>query len=152
MKKEDAPVDRPPEELPPAFEEGQRVELVIGNKTELGYKAAINDIAEGMLYKNEVFQRLKKGERVTGFIKKVREDGKIDLCLQWSGPEKVDEVSQKILDQLKGSEGFLPVTDKTPPHIIYSLFGVSKKTYKKAIGGLYKKRLILIGENGIRLA
>ncbi|MDA8084776.1 MAG: hypothetical protein M0024_14060 [Nitrospiraceae bacterium] len=148
MKKEGTPV----ETTPPVFEEGQKVKLVIGNKTELGYKAVINDTAEGMLYRNEVFQKLKKGDSVVGFIKKVREDGKIDLCLQWSGPEKVDEVSQKILDQLKGSDGFLPVTDKTPPHIIYSLFGVSKKTYKKAVGGLYKKRLILIGEDGIRLA
>ncbi len=148
MKKEDTPV----ETTPPVFEEGQKVKLVIGNNTELGYKAVVNDTAEGMLYRNEVFQKLKKGDGVVGFIKKVREDGKIDLCLQWSGPEKVDEVSQKILDRLKGSEGFLPVPDKTPPHIIYSLFGVSKKTYKKAIGGLYKKRLILIGEDGIRLA
>ena len=127
------------------------MELVIGERTDLGYKAMIDNTQKGMLYKNEVFQPLRKGQHIKGFIKKVRDDGKIDLCLQKPGPEKVDEVSEKIIDKLREAGGFVSVTDKSPPEIIYGLFGVSKKTYKKAIGALYRKRLILIENKGIKL-
>ena len=140
-----------PDKQPAEFQEGQSVELLIGDLTELGYKALINDSRWGVLYRNEVFQTLRKGQRITGFIKKVRDDGKIDLCLQKPGHEKVDEVSETILDKLKARGGFISATDKSAPEIIYGLFGVSKKTFKKAIGALYKKRLILIESNGIRL-
>jgi len=144
-------LDTFPDKQPNGFQEGQSVELVIGDRTELGYKAMINNSQWGMLYKNEVFQPLQKGQHIKGFIKKLRDDGKIDLCLQKPGYEKVDEVSEKIIDKLKAAGGFVSVTDTSPPEIIYSLFGVSKKTYKKAIGALYKKRLILIENNGIKL-
>jgi uncharacterized protein len=140
-----------PDKKPIGFHEGQAVELVIGEETDLGYKAMISNSQWGMLYKNEVFQSLRKGQHIKGFIKKLRDDGKIDLCLQRPGHEKVDEVSEKILDKLKAAGGFVSVTDKSPPVIIYSLFGVSKKTYKKAIGSLYKKRLIIIENKGIKL-
>lgn len=140
-----------PDKQPIGFQEGQSVELVIGDRTELGYKAMINSSQWGLLYKNEVFQPLRKGQHIKGFIKKLREDGKIDLCLQKPGLEKVDEVSAKIIDKLKTAGGFVSITDKSPPEYIYGLFGVSKKTYKKAIGALYKKRLIIIEHNGIRL-
>jgi predicted RNA-binding protein (virulence factor B family) len=133
------------------FQEGQSVELLISSRTEVGYTAVINGSREGLLYKDEVFQNLRKGQRIAGFIKKVRDDGKIDLCLQRPGREKVDDVSGRILDALKDHGGFIPVTDKSAPKIIYGMFGASKKTYKKAIGALYKKRLIHIGSNGIRL-
>jgi len=125
---------------------------LIGDRTELGYKAIINNSREGLLYFNEIFQALRKGQHITGFIKKVRDDGKIDLCLQKPGAEKVDEVSGKILDALKAQGGFIALDDKSPPEVIYRLFGARKKTYKKAIGALYKKRLILIESAGIRLA
>jgi predicted RNA-binding protein (virulence factor B family) len=151
MKKEDTVLDKIPDKRPDEFEEGQSVELLICDRTEIGYTAIINDSREGMLYKNEVFQTLKKGQHIKGFIKKVRDDGKIDLCLQKPGPEKVDEVSGRIIDKLKARGGFISVTDYSSPEIIYRLFGVSKKTYKKAIGALYKKRRILIESNGIRL-
>jgi predicted RNA-binding protein (virulence factor B family) len=144
-------VNKFPDKQPVVFQEGQSVELVIGDRTEIGYKALINNSREGMLYRNEVFQTLRKGQRITGFIKKVRDDGKIDLCLQKPGYEKVDEVSKKIVDKLKAQGGFISVTDRSAPEIIYGLFGVSKKTFKKAIGALYKKRLILIESKGIRL-
>jgi predicted RNA-binding protein (virulence factor B family) len=140
-----------PDTQPVEFLEGQSVELVIGDRTEIGYKALINNSREGLLYKNEVFQRLRKGQHIMGFIKKVRDDGKIDLCLQKPGHEKVDEVSEKIVYTLKARGGFISVTDTSAPEIIYDLFGVSKKTFKKAIGALYKKRRILIESNGIRL-
>lgn len=144
-------MNKVPDKQPVEFQEGQSVELVIGDLTEIGYKALINNSREGMLYRNEVFQKLRKGQRITGFIKKVRDDGKIDLCLQKPGYEKVDEVSEKIVDALKARGGFISVTDTSAPEIIYGLFGVSKKTFKKAIGALYKKRHILIESNGIRL-
>jgi hypothetical protein len=149
---EDKVLDQLPGSRPIGFEEGQSVELVIGERTDLGYKAMISDSQWGMLYENEVFQPLRKGQHISGFIKKLRDDGKIDLCLQKPGPEKVDAVSEKIIDTLRAAGGFVSVTDKSPPEIIYGLFGVSKKTYKKAIGALYKKRLIVIENDGIKLA
>jgi uncharacterized protein len=133
------------------FQEGQSVELLISSLTEIGYTALINGSREGLLYKNEVFQNLRKGQRIAGFIKKVRDDGKIDLCLQRPGRETVDDVAGRILDALKAHGGFMAVTDKSAPEIIYSMFGASKKTYKKAIGALYKKRIIIIESAGIRL-
>ena len=136
---------------PAEFEEGQSVNLVIGERTGIGYKAVINNVREGILYRNEIFQTLKKGQHIAGFIKKVRDDGKIDLCLQKPGPEKVDKVSGKIIDKLTAQGGFISVGDNSPPELIYRLFGVSKKTFKKAIGALYRRRLILIESNGIRL-
>jgi len=150
-KTEDTAVNESPDKQPVEIQEGQSVELVIGDRTEIGYKALINNSREGMLYKNEVFQTLRKGQHIKGFIKKVRDDGKIDLCLQKPGYEKVDEVSEKIIDTLKARGGFVSVTDNSAPEIIYGLFGVSKKTFKKAIGALYKKRRILIESDGIRL-
>jgi uncharacterized protein len=144
-------LDKVPDRQPFGFQEGQSVDLVIGTRTDLGYNAMINNAQWGMLYENEVFQPLGKGQHIQGFIKKVRDDGKIDLCLQKPGHEKVNEVAEKIVDKLRAAGGFLAVTDKSPPEIIYGLFGVSKKTYKKAIGALYKKRLILIDNKGIKL-
>lgn len=134
------------------FQEGQGVDLLICDRTDIGYRAIINNSSEGLLYKNEVFQTLRKGQHIPGFIKKVRVDGKVDLCLQKPGAEKVEDVAGKIMYRLKAQGGFMAVDDKSPPEVIYRLFGASKKTYKKAIGALYKKRLILIESAGIRLA
>lgn len=133
------------------FKEGQSVELLIGDRTELGYKAIINNSREGLLYFNEIFQALRRGQHIPGFIKKVREDGKVDLCLQKPGAEKVEEVSGRIIDALEAQGGFIAVDDKSPPEVIYRLFGASKKTFKKAIGALYRQRRILIESDGIRL-
>ena len=138
--------------LPVPFQVGQEVELFICERTEIGYKAIINSAHWGVLYKNEVFQTLKKGQQLKGFIKKIRVDKKIDLCLHKPGYEKVDDVAKKIIDSLKEQGGFIPVTDKSRQDIIYGLFGVSKKTYKKAIGALYRKRLITLEDNGIKLS
>ncbi len=130
---------------------GQEVELLIGAHTDLGYKAIVNNAHWGVLYENEVFQPLKKGDRITGFIKKVREDHKIDLCLQRPGYEKVDDLADQILNQLKNHGGYMAVNDKTSPELIYRLFGLSKKNFKKAIGALYKKKIIIFEGEGIRL-
>ncbi len=134
-----------------SYEENQEVDLFIVNKTELGYNAIINKSHIGMLYQNEVFQTLKRGQTLKGFIKKIRDDDKIDLCLQKAGFEKVDDLTSKIISELEEWGGFINVNDKSDPDTIYDLFEVSKKTFKKAIGSLYKKRLITIEKNGIKL-
>ncbi len=105
-----------------------------------------------MVYKNDVFQKLSIGQQLKGYIKKIRLDLKIDLSLQPSGYQRVGDISQSILKTIKDLGGRIAITDKSPPKDIYSLFGVSKKIFKKAIGALYKRRLITIDTNGIRLA
>ncbi|MEW6521288.1 MAG: S1-like domain-containing RNA-binding protein [Thermodesulfobacteriota bacterium] len=137
---------------PPDYAEGEEVDLLIYEKTDLGYKAIINHSHSGMIYKNEVFQPLHIGRQLKGYIKKIREDRKIDLSLQKPGYQGVDDIAQAILQAVKDQGGRIAVTDKSPPEDIYSLFGVSKKTFKKAIGALYKKRLISIDPDGISLA
>ena len=133
------------------FHEGQKVALLISDRTEMGFIAVINGTQKGILYKNEVFQPLKIGQEIDGFIKKVREDKKIDLCLQKPGYKAIDAQSRKIMDKLQQQGGFIAVTDKSQPKVIADIFGVSKKTFKKAIGNLYKKRLIILEKDGIRL-
>jgi len=133
------------------FSAGQNVNLLVAEQTELGYKAIINNTHWGVLYKNEVFQKLEVGQKVKGFIKCIREDKKIDLSLYEAGYKKVEDLLDKILASLKKNNGFIPLSDKTPPADIYSFFGVSKQSYKNAIGGLYKKKLISIDKDGIRL-
>ncbi len=133
------------------FHVSQKVELLICNQTDIGYKAIINGTHWGVLYYNEVFQSLKSGQKTKGYIKKVRDDNKIDLCLQKLGYEKVDDITETILGVLKEQGGFISVTDKSTPETIHKLFGISKKTYKKAIGAIYRKRLITIENNGIKL-
>jgi len=137
---------------PPKYEEGEKVDLIVYAETDLGYSAVVNSAHSGMIYDNEVFQDLVIGQRLQGYIKKVREDGKIDLRLQQTGPRGVDDISQTILETLKRRGGMVAVTDKSPPEDVYALFGVSKKVFKKAIGALYKKRLIVIDTDGIKLA
>ena len=137
---------------PPDYEEGQEVDLIIYDQTDLGYKAVVNNSHGGMIFKNEVFQKIHTGQELKGYIKKIRDDGKIDLSLQQPGYKKVGNISQTILDKIKDRGGRIAVTDKSPPEEIYSLFGVSKKVFKQAIGALYKKRLISIDSHGIKIA
>ena len=133
------------------FKPEQAVELLIFGKTELGYKAVINNTHIGLIYRNEVFQTLTNGEKLQGFIKAIRDDRKIDLCLQLPGKDARDDLSSRILDHLKKNDKETTLTDKSSPEDIYKCFGVSKKNYKKALGTLYKKKLILIEEDKITL-
>jgi predicted RNA-binding protein (virulence factor B family) len=133
------------------YHEGQKVDLVIFSQTKMGYIAVINNSHKGVLYKNEVFQPLKIGQEIKGYVKKVREDRKIDLCLQQPGYKAIDPQLRKIMEELQRQGGFITVTDKSSPKEIADLFGISKKTFKKTIGNLYKKRLITLEETGIRL-
>lgn len=139
------------DQTPVDYEPGQEVDLLIGSHTDLGYKAIVNNAHWGVLYENEVFRPLKKGDRLRGVIKKVREDQKIDLCLHKPGYEKVDELSEQILGLLRQHGGYMSVNDKTAPEVIYRLFGVSKKNFKKVVGALYKKKIIRLDGDGIRV-
>jgi hypothetical protein len=136
---------------PASFKPGDKVELFIYGPCPLGYNAIINNAYWGMLYSGEVFQPLNRGEHITGYISKVREDGKIDLNLYPAGYKKASTSSELIVEYLKRKNGFLPLTDKSPADEIYETFGISKKNFKMAVGSLYKNRVIEIGENGIRL-
>lgn len=136
----------------PDYQPGQEVEVLVWQRTELGYKVIVENKFSGMLYHNEIFQPLEVGMRLTAFMKQVRPDGKIDLVLQKAGARKVDDFSEVLWQYIKDNDGFTPLNDKTDAEVIYHTFGVSKKTFKKAVGDLYKKRRIVLEEDGIHLA
>lgn len=146
-----AKIDKFLDQVEPRYKNGQQVNLIIGGNTDLGFKAIVNNTHWGVLYKDEVFQYLSVGSHHTGYIKQVREDGKIDLSLTPPAAEQRDELSQKVLDELKRRDGYLAIGDKSPPEVIYKKFKVSKRIYKQTIGGLLKQGLIDIEPNGIRL-
>ncbi len=133
------------------LKEGQEVQLLIAEETPIGFNAIINQLCLGLLYKNEVFKNIKTGSQPKGYIKKIREDGKIDLSLQPIGYAKVEPNAEKILDKLRWNNGYIRLNDKSEPDEIRAMFQMSKKTFKKAIGALYKQRLIVIENHGIRL-
>lgn len=137
--------------IPIDYDENEEVDLIIVNETDLGYNAIIDNSHLGVLFKNEVFQTLHPGDRMTGYIKKIRPDGKIDLRLDKVGYEKIGGFADEIMEKLKQNNGFLPLTDKSSPEEIYQTFGISKKNFKAAIGALYKRRMITLEENGIRI-
>ncbi len=139
-------------DVPADIRAGDTVDLLICEATPLGYKAIVNNAYRGLLYKQEVFQPLKYGQRTSGLVTRIREDGKLDLSLQKAGYQPVGDLSKKILAHLDASGGASPLTDKTPPEEIYRLFGISKKKFKMAIGLLYKERQITIEPAGIKRA
>ncbi|WP_166264045.1 CvfB family protein [Marinobacter caseinilyticus] len=129
----------------------QEVSLLIADKTDLGVKAVINHEFWGLLYHDQLFTPVRKGQSVSGYIKRIRPDGKIELSLYQPGYGKVSDFAETIIDALKANEGFLPLNDKSAPDAIYATFNVSKGVFKQAIGALYKKHLIVIEKSGIRL-
>jgi predicted RNA-binding protein (virulence factor B family) len=145
-----AKVERYLDKTHPEYELGQEVNLMIYRKSDLGYNVIVNGTHTGLIYFKEVFRPLKPGEQCKGYIKRITEDGKINLIIDKPGLGKVNDISKIILDKLKENKGFIPLSDKSPSEDIYDMFGISKKTFKKAIGGLYKQRLIKIEENGIK--
>ncbi len=144
-------VDKFLDKTPPPYCNGQEVNLIIAGTTDLGYKAIIDHAHWGVIYKNEVFKPLRFGQTTTGFIKRVRSDDKIDLILQRGAKDELDKHANSILIKLKQAGGFLPLTDKTDATIIYNELAMSKKAFKKSIGGLYKMQKITIDTDGIRL-
>jgi len=140
------------DKTPANYEVNEQVDLIIAERSQLGYKAIVNGKHWGMIFPSDVFGKLYIGKKLKGFIKHIREDGKIDLALQKVGVAKMDDLSSKILDRLEKKGGFLPLNDKSSPEAIFDAFRTSKGTYKKTIGGLYKQGKIVIEKHGIRLA
>ncbi len=136
---------------PAIYECGQEVDLTVYGKTPLGYKAIINHAHTGLLYANEVFQKLSLGEKLKGWISAVRGDGKIDLSLTPPGRTRVDDLEKQIIGELVARGGFWALTDKSSAEEINSELGVSKRTFKQTLGALLKKRLITQTDTGIRL-
>ena len=133
------------------LKEGDEVSLIIAKKTDLGFKAVVNDAFWGVLYYNEVFQPLKEGQKLTGYIKKIREDRKVDLSLNKTGHTHVAPVTEQIITRLEENNGHLNLSDKSSPEEINAAFGVSKKVFKHAIGVLYKERRITLTKTSITL-
>lgn len=132
-------------------EVGEEVDLIVSHITDLGINVIINEKHKGLLYKNEVYDDLRTGDRIVGFIKNIRPDGKIDVSVRKLGFESIEPSSQVILDELKASRGFLRLNDDSHPEDIKTVLKMSKKTFKKAIGLLYKQKLIDIKDDGIHL-
>ena len=134
------------------LEPGQPVKLMIATRTQLGYKAIINNTHVGLIFKSDVLGELKFGQQVKGYIKSIRhEDGKIDLSLQPPNDQVRDELEDKILDYLRANQGVSEITDKSPPALIYQTFNASKANYKRALGRLYKKRKVQLDKTRVTL-
>ncbi|HNG46683.1 MAG TPA: S1-like domain-containing RNA-binding protein [Agitococcus sp.] len=134
------------------FKQGDKVSILIASPTELGFRVIVNHRYWGALYANEVFQQVYKGQILEAYVKRLREDKRLDLSLQPLGFAKVTGITDDILQRLKQQKGYLMLSDKSSPDEIYAAFGVSKKVFKQAIGTLFKQRQIIIEEQGIRLA
>ena len=142
--------------LPPLHGEGSlkhgtAVDVLIWQKTDLGFKCIVDNRYQGQLYDDQVFQQIHTGDRLTAYIDHVREDGKIDLTLQPTGRRHTLDFAEVLLRYLYEHDGHCELGDKSPAEAIYARFQVSKKAYKKAIGDLYKRRLIQITDDGIAL-
>jgi len=132
--------------------EGEKVKIQVYRESEIGYVVIVNQVHQGLVYKNEVFTHLHIGQFIDeAYVKKIREDNKLDIGLGKQGGEKLADDNQKIMSLLKSHKGFLPYHDKSAPDDIYAFFGMSKKAFKMNVGMLYKLKLISIEEDGIHL-
>lgn len=134
----------------PRYLIGQEVDLILYGKTDLGYKAIIDGEHSGVLFENEVFRRLRAGEKTKGYIKQVRDDGKIDLSLDPPGRKRIDNLEERIEAELDRRGGYWTLCDKSTPEEIKAALGVSKKAFKQATGALFRKRKITINKDGIQ--
>ncbi len=131
---------------------GEKVELLVFQKTDIGLSVIVNNKHKGLVFDNEVFKKLNIGDRINGYIKKIREENKLDISIYPIGYNNSKDPNCEIIyKSLTNNNGFLNITDKSSPDIIYSKFGISKKAFKKAVGALYKEKKILIQDNGIKL-
>lgn len=146
-----AKIDKYLDQVFPDYEPMQEVDLLVARKTDLGYAVIVNQAHWGLVYDNEVFQLLRIGQKLKGYVKRVREDEKIDVVLQPVGFAKIEGLAGMVLEKLKDYGGVLDLSDKSNPEEIYRVFGCSKKNYKKALGTLLKQGLIEIGESEVRL-
>jgi predicted RNA-binding protein (virulence factor B family) len=137
--------------IPEGLNENQEVDLLPFELTDLGIKSVVNNQFLGMLYHNEIFKPVRLGEPIKGYVKKLRTDYKIDLTLQKSGYEEVLDSKDVLWEKLKSNQGFLALTDKSEPEEIYAQLQMSKKNFKKAVGGLFRERRVSIQPDGIHL-
>lgn len=144
-------VDKYLDQVFPEYEVNEEVDILIARKTDLGYAVIINNMHWGLIYDNEVFQIIKVGQKMKGYIKAIREDEKIDVSLQAPGYAKIEGLAGVILEKIKDYDGILDLSDKSDPEEIYRVFGCSKKNYKKALGTLFKQGLIEINDTEVRL-
>ncbi|WP_194089251.1 CvfB family protein [Vibrio hibernica] len=139
------------DKTPVTYAINDQVDLLIAERTDLGFKAIIHEKHWGVIFKSDVFGKLFVGKRLKGYIKEIREDGRVNLSLQKIGIAKMDDLSEKVLHVLETKGGFLPLSDKSTPEAIFTVFRTSKGTFKKTIGGLYKEGRIRIEKDGIYL-
>ena len=135
----------------PPYHGGDEVDALIWQKTDLGFKVVVDNQFAGLLFDDEIFRELHSGDRLRAYVKQVRPDGKIDLSLQRKGQRAVKDFSEILLEHLQTHGGRTALGDKSPADEIYAVFGVSKKVFKKAVGDLYRRRLIVIDDDGISL-
>lgn len=136
---------------PPSYLPGDDIDLIVWQKTDLGFKVIIDNCYPGLVYENQVFRPLHAGDRLRGYISCVRPDGKIDVMLQPTGRQQTEEFANTLLNYLHDNGGHCNLGDKSPAELIADTFKVSKKTFKKAVGDLYRRKLITIADDGITL-
>lgn len=146
-----AKVDRYLDTARPEYKHGDEVDLLVWQKTDLGFKVIVDNRFSGLVYEDQVFTPLTTGDRVRGYIDHIRQDGKIDVTLQPTGRRHTEEFAETLLTYLKENNGHCDLGDKSPAELIADRFKISKKAYKKAVGDLYRRRLISIDGNGITL-
>ena len=146
-----AKIEKHIDNLPVYYQPGDEVDAIVWMKTDLGYKIIMENLYSGMIYHSEVFRTLEPGCKIPAYVIKVRDDEKVDLTLHRPGYAKVDDSAQKLLNYLNEHNGFMPFTDKSPADGIQSIFNMSKKTFKKALGALYKEKIIILNDDGVRL-
>ena len=135
----------------PAYRHGEEVEIMIWQKTDLGFKVIIDNKYPGLIYQSQIFKHVTTGDRMTGYIDNIRPDGKIDVTLQPTGRKLTADFAETLLEYLHDNNGVCPLGDKSDAEDIKRTFQVSKKTFKKAVGDLYKRRLITISPEGLKL-
>lgn len=135
----------------PEYYHGEKVDIFIHQRTDIGYKVIVDNAHWGMIYNTEMFRDVRSGEYTYGYVNKIREDNRIDVMLEKSSAKLVDSSEEAILQKIKDNGGYLPYSDKSSPDDIMRVFGISKKVFKKAIGGLYKQHLIVIEDGGVRV-
>ena len=144
-------IDKFLDKTPPRYKTGEEVDLTIANRSDLGQKAIINHQHWGLLFRSDLLKTVYPGQKIKGYIKEVRPDGKINLSMQKPGYAKVVDTTQQILDMLQEQEGYITLNDKSSPELIYQHFGISKKAFKMAVGALLKQDKITIEPGGLRL-
>jgi predicted RNA-binding protein (virulence factor B family) len=133
------------------FEIGDEVSALLTRESELGWDVIVNNTHKGLIYANEVFKKLSVGDQLKAYVKKIREDNKLDISLQPIGVAVIEPSAQKIVDYLSQNDGFMELHDKSSPEAIKDALEMSKKTFKKALGSLYKSKLVTLKEDGVYL-